>query len=115
MLIPILFAVIALDLRPLDLGGMSIERARTLDGKPVTVSFIVGKPEYTLLGRTRVGAADRDDEVERGAVLIGRRLDVKGGERLVVRGRLQTLYHDPSFVGGVTVSGWWEVRIQELK
>jgi len=56
--------VCALDYRPLDLGVMSLDRARTLDRKPVTVSLIVAKPVYTLLGRTMVGAADRDDDVE---------------------------------------------------
>ncbi|MCE9567331.1 MAG: hypothetical protein K8U57_35465 [Planctomycetes bacterium] len=84
MFLPILLAVCAADLRPLDLGGMTLDRARILDGKPVTVSFIVGRPTYTLLGRTRVGAADRNDDVERGAVLLGKRFDVKEGERVVV-------------------------------
>jgi hypothetical protein len=33
MLLPIILAVCALDLRPLDLGAMTLDRARTLDGK----------------------------------------------------------------------------------
>ncbi len=61
---------------------MSLDRARILTAKTLTVSFIVAKPMYTFLGRTMVGAADRDDGAERGAVLLGRRLDVKEGERL---------------------------------
>ncbi|MBA4192757.1 MAG: hypothetical protein C0467_32730 [Planctomycetaceae bacterium] len=64
----IIRAVLALDFRPLDLGAMTLERARLLDGKPVTVSLIAAKSAYMLLGRTMVGAADRDDEVERGSM-----------------------------------------------
>jgi len=113
MLLPIILTVCALDYHPLELGGISLDRARTLDGKAVTVSLIVAKPVYTLLGRTMVGAADRDDDVERGAVLLGRRFDVKEGERLVVRGTLRTIYHPPCFVGGVAVAGWWGIRVEE--
>jgi len=115
MVLPILFAVLALDYRPLDLGMMSLDRARTLDGKPVTVSFLVATPPYTLLGRTVLGAADRDDDVERGAVLLGRRFDVREGERLVVRGTLRTIYHPPCFVGSVAVGSWWEIRVEEVR
>ncbi|MCE9566533.1 MAG: hypothetical protein K8U57_31300 [Planctomycetes bacterium] len=42
-LAPIILAVCALDLRPLDLGAMTLERARILDGKPVTA-----KPTTTV-------------------------------------------------------------------
>ncbi len=49
------------------------------------MSFVVAEPVYTFLGRTLVVAADREDGAERGAVLLGRRLDVKKGERLTVR------------------------------
>jgi len=44
MFLPILLAICALDLRPLDLGVMTLDRARTIDGKPVTVSFIGAIP-----------------------------------------------------------------------
>ncbi|MCE9560680.1 MAG: hypothetical protein K8U57_01370 [Planctomycetes bacterium] len=94
---------------------MSLERARTLNGKPVTVSFLVAKPAYTLLGRTMVGAADRDDDVERGAVLLGKRLDVKEGERVVVRGVLRVIHHRSDVVNGVIVPAWVEVRVTEVK
>jgi len=114
-MIAVVLAVLALDLRPLDLGVMSLDRARFLDNKPITVSLIVEKPAYTLLGRTIVGAADRDDDAERGAVLLGRRFDVKEGERLVVRGTLRVIYHPPCFVGNVAVAGWWEVRVEEVR
>lgn len=105
--------VLAADHRPIDLGALSPERARVLDGKAVTASLLVQKPPYTLLGRTVVGAADRDDSVERGAVLLGRRFDVKEGSRLVVRGTLRAMYHEPDTVTGTAVPGWWEVRVEE--
>ncbi|MBA4187775.1 MAG: hypothetical protein C0467_07125 [Planctomycetaceae bacterium] len=112
-LLAIVFVVCALDLRPLDLGSLTVERARGLDGKPVTVSLVVATPPYTLLGRTMVGAAERDDGAERGAVLLGHRLDVKEGQRLTVRGRLRLLWHRGDVVNGVVVAGWWEVRVEE--
>ena len=58
----IILAVYALDLRPLDLGAMTPERARILDGKPVTVSFVVAKAHYTLLGRTIAPRTDSGGE-----------------------------------------------------
>lgn len=66
--------VLSADLRPVDLGAPSLERARALDGKAVTATLLAKKPSYTLPNRTvGVGAAERDDDVERGAVLLGRR------------------------------------------
>lgn len=111
----VVFALLALsaDPRPIDLGALSLERARILDGRTVTASVLVQKPVYTLLGRTMVGAADRDDGAERGAVLLGRRLDVKEGERVTVRGRLRLLRHAPDMVNGTAVAAWWEVRVEE--
>ena len=110
-----LFTLLAFDLRPIDLGGMSLDRARGLDGKPVTVSLIAAKPAYTLLGRTMLGCADRDDEVERGAILMGRRFDVKEGERIVVRGTLRVVRHRGDVVNGVIVPAWWELRVEESR
>ncbi|MCE9564262.1 MAG: hypothetical protein K8U57_19640 [Planctomycetes bacterium] len=43
---------------------MTLEPARTLDTQPVTVSFVVAKPTYTLLGCTMGGDADRDADAE---------------------------------------------------
>ncbi|WP_439631441.1 hypothetical protein [Gemmata sp.] len=105
--------VAALDVRPLDLGSMSIDRARTLDGQRVAVTFIVAKPVYTLNGFTIVGAADRDDGAERVAVLVGRRLDVKEGGRIVVAGRLRVIRHRGDGVAGVVVPAWDEIRVSE--
>ncbi|MCE9566535.1 MAG: hypothetical protein K8U57_31310 [Planctomycetes bacterium] len=70
---------------------------------------------HTLLGRTMVGAADRDDDVERGAVLLGKRLDVKEGERVVVRGVLRVIQHKGGVVSGVIAPAWLEVRVTEVK
>ncbi|MCE9564426.1 MAG: hypothetical protein K8U57_20505 [Planctomycetes bacterium] len=114
-MLPIIIAICAFDLRPIDLGAMTLDRARTLDGKPATVSFVVAKPSYTFLGRTMVGPADRDDDVERGAVLLGKRLDVKEGERLVVRGVLRVIQHKGDVVNGVIVPAWFEVRVTEVR
>lgn len=83
MLVLVLLVAV-LDVRPLDLEALSLERARSLDGQRVAVAFIVAKPVYTMNGYTVVGAADRDDGAERVAVLLGRRLDVREGMRLVV-------------------------------
>jgi hypothetical protein len=104
--------IVSADPRPIDLGALSLERARVLDGKPVTVSFLVAKPPYTLLGRTVVGAADRDDGLERTAVLLGKRLEAEG-RRVTVRGRLRLLHHRPDTVNGTAVPAWWEVRVEE--
>ncbi len=109
----IAFTILAPDLRPISLDGLSLDRARTLNGQMLTVSFVVAKPLYTFLGRTMVGAADRDDGAERGAVLLGRRLDVKEGERLTVCGKLRVIEHRGDVVAGVIVPGWVEVRVVE--
>jgi hypothetical protein len=106
--------VLSADPRPIDLGAISVERARVLDGKTVTVSLLEAKPPYTLLGRTMVGAADRDDGAERGAVLLGRRLDIREGERVTVRGRLRLVHHAPATLNGLAVPAWWEVRVEEF-
>lgn len=110
-MLAIVFVVAALDVRPLELGSMSIDRARVLDGQRVAVTFIVAKPVYTLNGFTVVGAADRDDGAERVAVLAGRRLDVKEGARLVVAGRLRVIRHRGDVVNGQAVPAWDEVRV----
>ncbi|MCE9564441.1 MAG: hypothetical protein K8U57_20580 [Planctomycetes bacterium] len=115
MLLPIILAVCALGLRPLDLGATTLDRASTLDTQPVTVSFIVGRPTYTLLGRTMAGTVDRDDDVERGAVLLGKRLDVKEGERVTVRGTLRVIQHKADVVNGAIVPAWYEVRVTEVR
>jgi hypothetical protein len=79
----------------------------------VATTFRVVKPSYTILGRMVVGAADRGDEVERGAVLIGKRLDVKEGEPLTVVGVVKVIDHGGSVVNGVTMQPWSEIRIEE--
>ncbi len=109
----IAFTILTADLRPIPLDGMTLDRARILNGQTLTVSFVVAKPVYTFLGRTMVGAADRDDGAERGAVLLSRRLDVKEGERLTVRGKLRVIRHRGDVVNGVSVPAWLELRVEE--
>ncbi len=54
-------SILAADVRPISLDGMTLDRARILTGKTLTVSFIVTKPTYPLLGRTMAGDAEGDD------------------------------------------------------
>lgn len=44
--------------------------------------------------------------------MLGRRLEVRGGERLVVRGKLRVIEHRGDVVNGVNVPGWVEVRVE---
>jgi hypothetical protein len=67
--------------QPVNLDAISINRANHLHGKPVVASFIVGKPLYTLKGKTIIGTNDKPDGIERTAVLLGRRLDFREGSR----------------------------------
>jgi hypothetical protein len=96
-----------------NLDFLTVERARTLDGKIVVASFIVVKPTYTWSGLTILGAADHpQDEVERGAVLLGTRHDIEEGKRVTVVGRLRVIRHRADFVGGVFVPDWTEIRVE---
>ena len=65
-----------------------------------------------VLGRTVAGAADKDDNAERCAVLRGR-VRVDEGKRLTVVGVLRVIDHGPYAVGGVPVPAWAEVRIEQ--
>jgi hypothetical protein len=82
-----------------------------LDSRRVVAVFRVAKPADVLLGRTVVGAADRDDGAERTAVLWGKRLDLDVGQRVAVAGVLHVIDHNPDLVGGAFVAGWREVRV----
>ena len=86
--------------QPIDLDGLSLERARHLHGRFVVASFTIAKPLDTYPGLTSIGAADRDDGAERGAILRGRRFDVREGQRLNV-------------VGAVFVPPWVELHVEE--
>src|SRR5437773_2066781 len=87
--------------------------ARALDGRLVAANFLVAKPSYTLRGFTMLGAADRDDGAERGAVLRGNRLDIQEGKRVTVIGVLRMLDHPPGVVNRVFVLGWVEIRVRQ--
>lgn len=113
MVLTLALAALSADSRPLNLDALTIDRVRSLDGQVVTVTFIVAKPAYTLLGRTVVGAAERDDGAERSVVRLGRRLDVRDGHRLTVRGRLILVRYRADVVAGVAVPAWDEIRVTE--
>ncbi len=100
-------------LQPVSLDSITVERARILHGRLVVANFIVAKPSYTWKGRTVLGAADRDDGAERGAVLKGNRLDIAEGSRVTIVGKLRVLEHPASFVGRVFVPAWTEIRIEQ--
>jgi hypothetical protein len=89
--------------RPIDLGGIDLHRARHLSGRLVATESVVGKPPMTYGRVTDVGAADRDDGAERGALLRGRRFDVAVGRRVRVVGVLRVIDHEPAVVGGALV------------
>jgi hypothetical protein len=89
----------------IDLDDITVNRARALDGRRVVAVFRIAKPTYTLLGRTVIGAADRDDGAERTAVLWGKRLDLDVGQRVAVAGVLRVIDHRPDVIGGVFVGG----------
>jgi hypothetical protein len=80
-----------------------------LHGHLVAATFLIDKPSYTLRGRTILGAADRDDGVERGAVMKGNWLKLEG--RVTVIGVLRAIDHPPAFVNQVFVPAWVEMRV----
>ncbi|MCE9560484.1 MAG: hypothetical protein K8U57_00375 [Planctomycetes bacterium] len=53
--------------------------------------------------------------VERGALLVGKRLDVRKGERIVVRGVLRVIHHEGDVANRVIVPAWFEVRVTEVR
>lgn len=105
--------VLAVLPQAVSLDGISIERARAMNGQLVTASFIVGKPSYTLKGFTVLGANDREEWAERGAVLKGNHLNIDMGERVKVIGILRVIDHPPSFVNRQLVPAWVEIRVQQ--
>jgi hypothetical protein len=99
----------------IDLARITVDDARTLNGKRVSATFTTGKPSYSLNGATVTGPADQENDagaVERTAVLRGEQI-IDPGERMVVAGRLPVIDHGPAIVNGVPVAGWVEVRVEE--
>lgn len=94
---------------------MPPERARTLHGKPVTVTLFVAKPVFAAGGRTTIGADDHPDGAERVAYLKGRRYDVREGTRVTVTGTLRVIDHPGAFVGTTFVPPWTEIRVEDGK
>jgi len=105
-----LFAILP---QPIDLDRIDLDHARRLGGRVVAATFLNTAPLYTLVGRTVVGTADREDGAVRTAVLRGKRLDVEVGRRVGVVGVLRVIDHAPYFVGMVFVPGWVELRVEE--
>jgi hypothetical protein len=99
--------------QPIDLDGLTLEHVRRLSGQIVAATFLNTAPLYTLVGRTVVRPADREDGAVRTAVLRGRRLDVEEGRRVGVVGVLRIIDHAPCLVGTVFVPGWVELRVEE--
>lgn len=112
-MIPIALLSLIVLPEPISLDGISIEHARSLRGKLVAASFLVAKPNDIVLGRTVIGAADRDDGAERIALLKGKRLDKEVGQRVTVIGKLRVIDHPPYFAGRELVPRWLEIRVEE--
>jgi hypothetical protein len=99
--------------QPIDLDALTLDHARRLSGRLVAATFLNAAPPYTLVGRTVVGPADREDGAVRTAVFRDRRLDVEEGRRVGVVGVLRVIDHAPCLVGTVFVPGWVELRVEE--
>src|SRR5262249_35854097 len=72
----LLAALLAAQPEPLriDRVTITVDDARSLNGRRVKVSFVAGKPSYALNGVTVTGPADQEndgDDVSRGAILRG--------------------------------------------
>src|SRR5262249_62354099 len=68
----------------IDLVSITVDDARTLNGKRVRVSFVTGKPSYALNGVTVTGPADPEqdgEDVSRGVGLRGEPI-IDPGERV---------------------------------
>lgn len=100
-------------LMPLNLETLSLHQARALAGRPVVVTFIVGKPAQRWGSSTITGTYDTPDGVERAAILRGRRFDVKEGRRTALSGTLLVIDHPARRIGKEVVLPWSEIRIEE--
>ena len=109
------FAVAAANVQPVPLERITCDHARSLDGRPIVVSFIVATPPYTWRGETIVGAWEHPDGSARIAHFAGTRLDVEPGKRVRVAGVLRVIQHPPTFIAGQPWPGWTEVRVTEGK
>ena len=104
--------VLALLPQPITLSTIRLDRARELQGQFVLARFVIATPCFTLKNRTVIGAADRDDGIERTAVVRGIRRDLDMGRRVSVLGILRVLDHGSATVNGVSVPAWTEIRVQ---
>jgi hypothetical protein len=99
---------------PLDLDSASIARARSLDGRLVVGSILVGKMPWLAADSTLVGTIDTADGITRTARLMGRRRDVEG-KRVIVVGVLRVIDHSGGWIGQELVLPWSEIRVDESK
>lgn len=89
-----MFAIIlSLVVDPLAMKSLTPLDARNLNGKVVTVSFVVGRPTFACKGITTAGPAESPDQIERVVILKGERFDVRPGETLTVTGTMRLLTH----------------------
>ena len=104
--------VLALLPQPVAFSTLRLGEARELHGRFVIAKFVIATPCFTLKNRTVIGAADRDDGIERTAVVRGIRRDLDVGRRVSVLGILRVIDHGSSTVNGVAVPAWTEIRVQ---
>jgi hypothetical protein len=98
---------------PVNLDTITLDRARTHDGRVVLASVLVGKPAYCSHGFTIAGSAGLPDGAERSAVWRGFRR-VEEGKRYEVLGRLRVIEHPAVWVYGNTfIERWVEIRVEE--
>ena len=104
--------VLALLPQPITLSTIRLGEARELQGRFVVARFEIATPCFTLKNRTVIGAADRDDGIERTAVVRGIRRDLDLGRRVSVLGILRVIDYESATVNEVAVSTWTEIRVQ---
>ena len=104
--------VLALLPQPISLSTIRLDEARELHGRFVVAKFVIATPCFTWKNRTIIGAADRDDGIERTAVVRGIRRDLDQGRRVAVLGILRVIDHGSATVNGVAVPAWTEIRVQ---
>jgi hypothetical protein len=111
-MLPLVLSMLAAA-EPISLDALGVDRARELAGQVRTYTFIVAKPPYIDGGITTIGAAERLDGAEVGAVRLGQRFDVELGERFTMVGKLRVIKHATARVNGELVPAWTELRVEE--
>jgi hypothetical protein len=111
MLNTIILVIIAADPVPIILDKISLGEARSLDGKDVQVTFLIGKLPYYWNGTTIVGANDSPDGVERTAFFrYGHNLSE--GKQVTLKGKIRLIDHPARLIGKEVVPPWTEIRVE---